>query len=155
MRRQQQHGLTLIELIISISILGVALTGTLAATGAYLSQSTTPAIRSQALAIAEAYLEEITLQAYSDPDGADNGGCEEANRPLYDDITDYACVNDQGGARDRNGNLIAGLDTFNVAVTISSSTLNGAPARRIDVRVGHDALGSQQVQLQAWRVPLP
>lgn len=154
-RYARQTGISLIELLISISVLGLALASTLAATTTYLSHSTTPAIRQQAQAIAEAYLEEILLQSYNDPDGGDTGTCEEASRALYDDVNDYACINDQAGARDHSGNAINGLGGYNVQVAISAGSLNGASGRHIEVSVGHDALGSQSIRLSAWRVALP
>lgn len=154
-RAGRQSGITLIELLIGITVLGLALSSTLAATTAYLGHSTTPAIRQQAQAIAEAYLEEILLQPYDDPDGGDSGSCEEAGRELYDDINDYACVDDQAGARDHSGSIIAGLEGYNVRVAIGAGSLNGAAGRHIEVSVGHDALGSQNIRISAWRVAMP
>lgn len=148
------RGLSLIELLISISIVAVALASSLAATGGYLVHSATPAIRSQALAIASAYLEEISTQPYSDPDGSDSGSCEEAARSDYDDLNDYACIADNG-ARDFSGTAIAGLDGYRIAVRLSAATLHGANGQWVVVSVSHDGLAGAPLRLQTWRAQLP
>ena len=68
--------LTLIDLIISITIVGIAVTGTLLSINRSVRSSADPLIAQQALIVAGAYLEEILLNDYYDPDlGALGGVC--------------------------------------------------------------------------------
>jgi len=84
-RHNKEAGVTLIELIISMVIISIALTGILTVMNLTVSHSADPVIQHQAVAIAESYLEEILLQSYADPDAADG----EASRSLFDDVDDY------------------------------------------------------------------
>ncbi len=67
---RRQRGLTLIELIVFIVIVGVALAGVLTVLNVTTKSSADPMIRKQMLAIAEALLEEIQSQPFTwcDPD---------------------------------------------------------------------------------------
>jgi len=147
-----QQGLTLIELIISITILSISLTAIISVFANSATNSATPMAREQAIFIANAYMEEIMLQAYSDP-SSESGTCEEGagNRALFDDVNDYNCINDTNGAIDQNGNLIAGLEAYNVNVDVNADTLNGAVAQRIDVTVTRDGLAGLNIKLTAFR----
>lgn len=70
LRRAQ--GLSLIELIIFIVIVGIAVVGVLMAIRISVQHSADPLVRKQVLAIAEALLEEVELMpfTYCDPDDA-------------------------------------------------------------------------------------
>ena len=61
----RQHGMTLVELVITIVVLGIASAALFSAMAAISGRSADPMLRQQSLAIAEAYMEEITLQAFS------------------------------------------------------------------------------------------
>ena len=63
MRIIRQSGVTLIELVIAIVIIAIAATAILGTFATTVGQSADPMIRHQAVAIAEAYLEEISLKA--------------------------------------------------------------------------------------------
>lgn len=126
----RSRGVTLIELVVSITVIavaGAALTGTLA----YLNGTGNTAIlQAQAQSIANAYLNEITGKAFVDPDGV-NG---EPVRAQFDDINDYDGLN-TAAASDEFGN---GAGNFRVSVAVGPGALNGLPAanvRRIDVTV--------------------
>lgn len=130
----RQRGVTLIELLVSIVVVGIAagiILGLLATT---TGASADPMLRHQASAIAEAYLEEILLRSFDDPDGVDGEG----SRTAFDDLDDYDGLVD-AGAHDQFGNAIAGLGDYTVAVTVTpSSALAGLPAAdtlRVDVNV--------------------
>ena len=136
-------GVTLIELVISISIVAIAATGTLLSINRTVRSSADPMIVKQALAVAEAYLEEVLLRDYYDPDlGAIGGICpaNEASRDLYDNLCDYDLLDDSG-ARDQDGNAIAGLGDYRVRITVedTGATLGAlagsAQVVRVDVRV--------------------
>lgn len=65
----RQHGLTLIELVIFIVVVSVGLAGVLSVLNVSVMHSADPVVRKQALATAEALMEEISLQpfTYCDP----------------------------------------------------------------------------------------
>jgi MSHA pilin protein MshD len=149
----KSRGFTLIEMIIAIVVLASAVSGIMFAYVQNVSKSADPMIDQQAISIAQAYLEEILLKPYSDPDGGETGSCEEASRVQYDDVADYDCVNDTAGALDQFGNSLAGLGAYNVAVSVTATNI-GAPAvaaRRIDVTVTHDAYSSLNMTLTGYR----
>ena len=129
-----QSGVTLVELLVSIVIVAVAASAVLAVLAMTSGSSADPMVRRQATSIAEAYLEEILLKPFADPDGVDG----EANRAAFDDVDDYHGLVD-AGARDQFGNAIPILGDYTVSVNVgSSSALTGVPAAdalRIDVNV--------------------
>jgi MSHA pilin protein MshD len=98
---RSQRGLTLIELIMFIVIVGVALAGVLTVLNHTTQHSADPMVRKQALAIAEAILEEVMLQPFTwcDPDDANAttamstgdcvGGTAVEARATFDNVGDY------------------------------------------------------------------
>lgn len=72
MSRAEQRGVSLVELILFIVIVGVAVIGVVGALGIGTRSSADPMVQKQALAIAEAFMEEVQLQpfTYCDPDDA-------------------------------------------------------------------------------------
>ena len=117
MSMRRQTGTTLIELVIAIVIISIASSAVLMALSTSVASSADPMIRHQAVAIAEAYLEEVALRSFADPDGVDG----EASRDLYDDIDDYDGLVDVG-ARDQFNNALAGLDDYTVTVAVAASS---------------------------------
>lgn len=100
--------------------------------------------------IAEAYMEEIILQSFIDPDLDPIAGAvcpaAEASRDLYDNICDYDALNDVG-ARDQNGTSMMGLEAYTIDVdvvtTATLNTLSGSnQVLRIDVQISHPSLAS-------------
>ncbi len=137
-----QQGVTLVELVVSIAVLAVGLVGTLQVIRAVGGASADPMVRQQVAALTDAYLNEILLKEFYDPDlGAAGGVCPtpEASRALYDNVCDYDGLDDQG-ARDTTGTAIASLAAYRVRVEVDpNDTLGGVsgPANllRVDVRV--------------------
>ena len=134
-------GLTLIELVISIAVLGIALGGALLAIDQTTLRSADPMLQHQASAVAEAYLEEILLKSFLDPDVGTVCPAAEASRGLYDNVCDYAGLDDSG-ARDQTGAVVTGLESYRVRVTVDTAatlnTLTGSgDVLRVDVRVNH------------------
>jgi MSHA pilin protein MshD len=131
---RRERGVTLIELVVSIVIIAIASSAILGVLARTNGRSADAMVLRQAVSIGEAYLEEITLKPFADPDGA--GG--EVNRIDFDDVGDYNGLVD-AGARDQFGNAIPSLAGYTVRVAVVSSTaLTGVPAasaKRIDVRV--------------------
>jgi MSHA pilin protein MshD len=145
------RGLTLIEVVVSITVIGISVAAVLGVLSMLATGSSEAMIRNQAIAIASAYLEEITLKPYADPDTT--GG--ETSRITYDDISDYNGLVDTG-ARDQLGNPIAGLGQYTVRVTVGAGTLPSiaaASVRRIDVNVQHPSAGVNMT-LSGYRTAL-
>ena len=113
---QRQSGGTLIELVIAIVIISISVSAILMALSTSIAQSADPMIRHQAVSIAEAYLEEIALKPFADPDGVDG----EASRDLFDDVDDYNGLVDVG-ARDQFNVALADLDDYTVTVAVTAS----------------------------------
>jgi MSHA pilin protein MshD len=69
-RPRAEHGVSLVELIVFIVIVSIGVAGVVGALNMATRASTDPMIQKQALAIAEALLEEVQLQpfTYCDPD---------------------------------------------------------------------------------------
>lgn len=133
--RMRQSGFTLIELVVSIVIIGIAVAAVLLPMNLTTSRSADPMIQHQAVAIAEAYMEEIMLRPFTDPDGTDG----ETDRTLFDDVDDYDGLNDTG-ARDQSDRGIAGLESYTVTVAVVDTALNGiadTDCKKVTVTVGH------------------
>jgi len=141
-RRRAIAGVTLIELVISTVVIAVVLSGVLAALFSVLRASPNPMLEEQAAAVGRAYLEEIVLRSYYDPQSGSGGGpcpTPEASRSLYDNVCDYNGLDDTG-ARDQNGTAITPLSAYRVTVSVDSAAqLNDLAgptnALRVDVRV--------------------
>jgi MSHA pilin protein MshD len=151
MRGGKQSGVTLIELVVSIVVIAIAAGAVLGVLARSVGRSADAMIMSQAVAIAEAYLEEITLKSFVDPDGV----AVEVNRADFDDVDDYNGLVDVG-ARDQLGGAIAALSQYAVAVTVAPSTaltsVPNADAKRIDVRVTYAP--NATVMLSGYKIRL-
>lgn len=148
MKRLRQRGVNLIELVIAIVVISIAATGVLLVYASAVSHSADPMIRQQALAVGEAYLDEILSRQVCDPDdggtpcSTETGGAEAGEtRDLYDDLQDYAGLSNspplnQAGSADWDGNGQPDLPGYAVAVTVTpNQVVNGVPMARVDVRV--------------------
>ncbi len=125
-----QHGATLIELIITIVIISIALSGILSVVNITTKHSVDPIIQHQAIAIAESYLEEILLLPITDPTGSNAG----ETRATFDNIDDYDGLANSG-AVDQAGNAISGLENYNITVTVADSTVSGVTMKAVTVSV--------------------
>lgn len=148
---RQQQGTTLVELIISIVVIGIALSGILLVMNQNMGHSADPLIQHQAIAIGEAYLEEILEKPFIDPQAPD----AEASRSQYDDIDDYNAIVAQVPS-DQNGNAIPGLENYSVTVNVINEAIgpagNQAPsgsAVRITVSVATPT--NTTLQISAYR----
>lgn len=153
---QAQRGLTLIELIMFIIIITVGLMGILSVMNITTKSSADPVIRKQAMAMAEAVLEEVLSKNYCDPDLVPPSCVvsREASRDLYDDIADYDGQTIAGNATLGSFPVaaLAGL-TATIAVAAEADVktvagLNPVPMRRITVTVN---AGTEAITLFAYR----
>lgn len=149
-----QKGLTIIEVVVTIVILGIALASVAGMVGTGLNQSSNTLIETRAVALGYSYLEEIigrrydertpssgvppcfglagpgrcTAEASFGPDGGEN-------RRRYDDVDDFDGLTEGAGEgtplEDAEGNTRTGYENFRVAVTVrylnasETSTLTG------------------------------
>ena len=140
-------GFTLIEVITTIVVVGIASTALLSVFSSTIKTSADPMLEQQAIAIAEAYMEEIMLKALNDP-----GGPVAETRATYDDVMDYnVLVN--AAIEDQNGDPIPALAKFNITVAVSNVVLNTVPASLIDITVTHAAV--DPVVLSGYRMIPP
>jgi len=130
----RQRGVTLVELLLAIVVVGIAASTLLGVFSTTVASSADPMIRFQAAAVAEAYLDEVMLRPFIDPDGSDG----ETSRAAFDDLDDYNGLVDVG-ARNQFGTPIPELSAYTVSVSVNTSSgLGGLPSSevvRVDVRV--------------------
>lgn len=143
-----QRGYALADALIGLAALAIALSGLGLFANASQQAAADPLARRQALAIAEATLEEILARPALDPDDGSLCGTPEASRALYDNLCDYnglATI----GAYNALGTALTGMGDYlvNVAVITDGSAALGsvsgmlpdAPTLpvlvRVDVRV--------------------
>ncbi|PWB40021.1 MAG: hypothetical protein C3F19_13045 [Rhodocyclales bacterium] len=153
-RRSGCRGVSLVEVIMFIVIVGIAAGGILMVFANTTRASADPLIRKQALAIAESLLEEIRLMPFSfcDPDDANAstatgafvgaGGCAatveamgpEGGETRYAALTPYDNVNDYngfamaGGILDITGATIAGLGSYSASIAVTPLAFGGIAA---------------------------
>lgn len=169
------RGLSLIELLVFIVVVGIAVTGVLSVYSLNARSSADPMVRKQALAIAESLLEEVLAKPYTycDPDDANaetassTAGCAtmaesamapEAGETRYSNLTPYDNVNDYNGFSmnpidDLNGNAVPGLGGYSATVQVQpAGAFNGIPAgETLLVTVTVTAPGNQGVSLSGYR----
>lgn len=168
-------GLTLVELVMFIVIVGTAVAGVLSVLNITVKSSADPQLRKQAVAIAEALLEEIQLSGmtYCDPAddkfeiaasetqcstqpeavGPEGGG----NTRPYDNVNDY--VTSYSAAKQISGDVTGATAAIPVgyaaSVTITPEALGGIASSttspevlRIAVTVNY---GSDSITLEGYR----
>ena len=143
----RQGGVTLIELIVFIVVISVGLAGVLSVLNLAAFRSADPVVIKQALAAADATMEEILLKDFADP-----GGPAEAGRADWDNVDDYNGLASAGvfSPADLATPVLAG---YNVAVQVAQpvAAIGGvAPAdiRRVTVTV---TFGGDAVVLTGYR----
>jgi MSHA pilin protein MshD len=122
-RFRRNAGVTLVELIVALVIMGVALAGMVAVYTATTRSSTDPVIVQQMQAIADNMMEEILMKPFAVTPGP-------GPRINFNDVRDYDKY-DSGtqGVTDVEGNVIAGLERYRVQVTVvTSGGLPNVPA---------------------------
>ena len=143
------RGFSLVELVILIVVIGVALAGVLLVFQSVVRGSADPQMRKQALAIAEALLDEVLLTSYAPAPGA-------GARVNFDNVDDYGTPpfdTAPGGMTDINGAPIPGLGAYNARVTVATPGLAGvAEVKRVTVTVTVTGQPDMTVSLDGYRV---
>lgn len=145
-----QKGATLVELVITIVIIGVAIAGVVGAFALISGRNADPLNQTRAVALAQLYMDEILSRRYNEgtpiggvprtmgcPIGTDLG---ETDRSDYDDVDDYNAI---VGAAPENADgvpLIADYSNFRITISVECAGDEiGLPdnddAKRIDLTV--------------------
>lgn len=114
---RRERGMTLIELIIAIVVIGICVASVLALLSSIAVRSASALTRTQATSIASSYLELILAQPYG-------------NIGAYDGINHL-------GALDATGAPVAGFERYRVAVSARVATLgtDAIQAMRVEVAI--------------------
>lgn len=173
-RAVRQGGLSLLELILFIIIVGVGVAGLLLVFSTTMAKSTDPMIQKQMLAIAEALLEEVESKpfTYCDPDDANAAsaasaaGCAttaeamgpEAGESRTSSTTPFDNVNDYGASltispiTDVAGNAVAGLGAYSATIAVAAAALGTVPATdSLQITVTVTGPGNNSLVLQGYR----
>lgn len=155
LKPRNARGVSLIELIVFIVVVSIGVAGVLLALNMSTRASADPLIQKQALAIAEAILEEVELRplTYCDPDDANaatalnaagctggaGGANDESRLPLGTEagetrtgaVTPYDNVSDYNGLAvapitDLTGAAIPGLDGYSATVAVAPQGMTAA-----------------------------
>ena len=147
---RRSAGVTLVELIVALVIMGVALAGMVAVYATTTRSSVDPVLVQQMQAIADNMMEEILMKPFAQGPGA-------GARVNFDDVRDYNGYNTTG-IRDVEGNMIPGLERYAVTVEAISAALTGVAttgdALRVTVTVsvpGNDPSYPKPIVLTGWR----
>ncbi len=162
------RGISLVELVVFIAIISVGLAGILGVMNYMTRASADPLAQKQALAIAEAYLEEVLAMpfTYCDPDDANAATAQSTNavNPVdptrcavtlegigaegetrgsattpYDNVNDYSSLA-AGGPSSIDGTAIGGLGAYTVSLAVVAAALTGSSA----TVAANDAFGRPQ-----------
>ncbi|TDT36989.1 MSHA pilin protein MshD [Halospina denitrificans] len=144
--RRSQAGVTLVELVITIVIIGVALAGVLGGYSLVVGRSANTLFQTRTTAVGQAYLDEILVRRFAQQTGAGgspryDGPCEVnpsgGDRENYKVVDDYDVIDDEPPAL-ISGDFESGYDGYRVSVDVTcagSEVGVGEDAKRIDVSV--------------------
>lgn len=153
MSTERQRGMSLIEAVLFILVVGIALAAVVNAFVVANRGSADPALHRQAMAIAQAFLDEIRSKAYGNPPGGYAGPYNAATRSQFDDVMDYQGYDQTGITTLADaGTVLPGLERYRVRVAVAQAALGAVPAadaRRITVTVT-DPAGADTV-LETYR----
>src|SRR3972149_10691397 len=149
-----ESGLTLPELILFIVVVSAGLAGVLSVLNVTAAKSSDPFPVKQAMAVAEAVIEEISLKNYAKPAGGFAGPWTQANRQYFDTVDDFDISNftwpGDGIYTQTGSTALPGLAGYKVnQVSVAATPLHGGAAQLITVQVS-DPTGAIY-QLSAYR----
>jgi len=142
-------GVTLVELVVFIVLVGVAMAGVFGAFNTITAASADPQVRKQMIAIAESLMEEIQLRPF-----ACSAGCS-ASRP-FDSVSAYNGLS-MTGITDITNAPVAGLAAYSASIAVTptalgsgANTIAGAASLLISITVSHPASGAS-LTLEGYR----
>lgn len=114
--RRCAGGFSLLETIVFIVVVGAGLAGVLSVFTLTATKSADPMVIRQAVAIGEAFLDEILSRVFSDP-GAYTGAATDP-RSNFADVDDYNGYS-SAGIKTRSNQVVPGLTAYSVSVTVT------------------------------------
>ena len=176
----KQRGLSMIELMVFIVVVGVAVTGVLSVYSSTSRTSVDPMVRKQAQAVAESLLEEVLSKPYTycDPDdaqadtatsatigptgcattteaalGPEAGETRYSNTTPFDNVNDYNNFSMPAGINDLTNVAVPGLGAYTALVQVQSAgAFNGIPAgETLLVTVTVTGPGNHSISLSGYR----
>ena len=175
---QREQGLSLIELLLFITVVGIALSAMLNVFVTATMASADPMVRRQQLAIAESLLREVQLMPFTwcDPDdanaatAANAAGCTQAEAVgaeggesrygptnYFDNVNDFNLFS-MTGIRDVTNTAVTGLAGYTASVRVAVASLDsvtGGEALKITVTVvdprDNPSNPPNAISLQGWR----
>lgn len=163
--RRHQWGVSLVELIVFIVIVSVAVVGLLSVLNLTAAKSSDPVLRKQALALAEATMEEVLAKYYKN-DAVDSVGCTPTTTPIscrlptsstatvavdranYNDVDDYNGW-DLSPPYQQDGTALTILTGYTVKIDVVADTLNTVAVKKVTVTV--TAAGGEAITLVGYR----
>ncbi|HEC19501.1 MAG TPA: type II secretion system protein [Gammaproteobacteria bacterium] len=170
--RLSQGGFTLVETIIVIVLLGAMLAGMTALFTNNVGKSYRPYLRQRALAVANAFMDEILNKRWNEATPLGGGcvntgsgacptgpaavaiGADGESRATFDDIDDYHGLN-QTPPQDSSGVNMPGYGGYSVAVSVTQpgAAWNGVPAADVRlITVSVTSSSNETITVSAYRV---
>jgi len=129
LKPHKQSGLTLIELVITIVVLGIALSALVSALTTGIGRSAQPMWEGKALELSQAYLDEILAKKFDDTTPLGGGQvllaaspCTQSSegqaRAMFDDVDDYHGVSDAPPLLTDSGISMARYSNYQVDITV-------------------------------------
>ena len=115
----RRAGLTLIEAVAAITVLGIAIPPLLSLFTGIARAQANRSLESAAMVVADSLMEEIASKAFEDPDlSSGSFGAEEATRLEFDDVDDFHDLSLAPPTR-LDGTPIPGLESLTATVTVA------------------------------------
>ena len=157
-----QRGLSLVELIVCIALIGTVASWLVGSFGQLTGRSADPLVQRQAMAVAESMLQEILAQGTGNTDqsgvpdamGPEAGESRTGAGQPFDHVDDYDGLV-MSGVLGADGSPLPGLESYTVRVAVRQMALGGVPLSQglwVDVTV--QGPGGHQVLLSGWRAKL-
>ena len=158
----RSRGVTLVELIVFIVIVGVAMAGLFAAFNTITAASADPQVRKQVLAIAESLMDEVSLMPFTfcDPDdpaaptaasaavctvpangeeaamGPEAGETRYSAATPFDNVSDYHGFSMSSGIQDITNTTVSGLGAYSASISVAlAGTALGLTANNDALRI--------------------
>lgn len=125
--RARCRGVTLVELVVTIVVITAAVAAVLGIVSATAARSADNLVQTQAVVVAESYLDEIVAK----PFGTD-ACAPTCTRTQMNKVGDYNGLAD-AGAHDQTGAPVTGLGTYGVQVSVTNSALSTVPAAQSEL----------------------
>ena len=134
--KHKQKGFSLIELVITIVVLGIALAALSSSVFNAVGKNADPLWQTKATHLSQAYLDEILAMKYQEDSpvgGGSVGGCSsalgpdsgESSRDLYNDVDDYNGLTETARFLDQTSGLASTYSGYQVSVAVTCVDAQG------------------------------